>query len=262
MVATTVKAMTNALTKNIRAQFAAWVRKTFERRGFVLLRPEYRFGIDPFVDVRRIAALRGIVIDNVFDVGANDGETALSLTQQFPHAKITSFEPHPRTFSKLTARLGKNPNLTAVNVALGSVNQTLQLSDRDNDKFNSFVYSDPGASAIPVACTTIDSYCAANHVERIGFLKIDAEGFDLEVVRGASTMLARHAIDFVYFEFNQLRTQGGHNDLLPIYDLLEPAGFHFVATYLDYVEVAADKFFIVSNALFFLSDNKRLVSLL
>jgi Methyltransferase FkbM domain len=35
-------------------------------------------------------------------------------------------------------------------------------------------------------------------------LKIDAEGFELEVLKGASSMLAQHAIKFIYFEFHEI----------------------------------------------------------
>jgi hypothetical protein len=52
-----------------------------------------------------------------------------------------------------------------------------------------------------IALTTLDSYCAFEGIQKIDFLKIDAEGHDLEVLKGASTMLAEGRITYVQFEF-------------------------------------------------------------
>jgi hypothetical protein len=75
------------------------LRRLAARGGFALIRPEYKFGIDPFVDVKRLAALRGLPMDCIFDVGANDGDTALRLFEIFPETHVTSFEPHPTTYA-------------------------------------------------------------------------------------------------------------------------------------------------------------------
>jgi FkbM family methyltransferase len=61
-----------------------------------------------------------------------------------------------------------------------------------------------GASAVldePVVVTTLDRFCADEGLERIHFLKLDVEGHELSVLRGASTMLDAGRVNAIQFEF-------------------------------------------------------------
>src|SRR6185503_7130533 len=53
-----------------------------------------------------------------------------------------------------------------------------------------------------VPARTIDGYCAKQGIKRIHFLKIDVEGHELEVLRGANALLQSNGIDFIQFEFS------------------------------------------------------------
>ena len=68
--------------------------------------------------------------------------------------------------------------------------------------------------------TTVDAYCAAEGIERVDYLKVDAEGHDLAVLQGAAGML-EVGVRFVQFEFG-----GGNIDsrtfLRDFVRLLEP----------------------------------------
>lgn len=55
-----------------------------------------------------------------------------------------------------------------------------------------------GAEAVPTA--TLDSFCAEHGIGDVQFCKVDTEGFDLEVLRGAAGMLEQQRIDFVQVE--------------------------------------------------------------
>jgi len=102
-----------------------------------------------------------------------------------------------------------------------------------------------------VECETLDAFCSRLGVNRIDILKIDTEGHEMAVLRGASQMLSMHRVQFIYVEFNtmlpKVGTTGGA--LLPISELLEPLGFQFVASYAEYMIPTVD-LFVTSNALF------------
>ena len=55
-----------------------------------------------------------------------------------------------------------------------------------------------------VQLKTLDTYCSENNVAGIDFLKIDTEGFELEVLQGAEKLLASKNIRCIQFEFNEV----------------------------------------------------------
>lgn len=234
------------------------VKAILARQGVVLMRPMLRFGLDPFTDIQRLAETWNYSIDLIFDVGANDGSTAVDALKRFPAAQVVSFEPHPSTFAALTAKIGAQPRHRSVNVALGAQVGEAEMFEYDESKVNSLTpnaqfamrYGKVGHS-IHVPTTTVDMFCAENGIESIDVLKIDTEGFDLVVLEGARAMMDRGAIRFIYVEFNDLQPKEGvfGGALMPFDELLRPYGYRFVASYNDYIGTSGEMF-SVSNALF------------
>lgn len=241
-----------------RSQVAKAVKRVLARQGLLVFRATSKFGLDPWADVKRLASDWNYPVTLVFDVGANDGESAVTALHQFPEARVLSFEPHPVTFSKLMTRKHDQPRWSAINSALGSEIGEVVMFEYNNSSINSLtdkaqyaVRFGQESQRISVKCTTIDAYCARSGIERIDVLKIDTEGYDFAVLQGSSVMLQKHAVKFIYFEFNDLLPTDGTSGgaLLPIYDLLRPHGYRFVASYNDYI-VTDGEMFSVSNALF------------
>jgi hypothetical protein len=52
--------------------------------------------------------------------------------------------------------------------------------------------------------TTIDKFCLKNGIDYIHFMKIDTEGHELEVLKGAASLISREAIGIIQFEFNEM----------------------------------------------------------
>lgn len=241
----------------VRSQVARIVKRVLARQGFVY-RATSKFGLDPWSDINRLAGEWNYPITLICDVGANDGETAITALRQFPEARVISFEPHPVTFSNLMKWMGDEARFQGINSALGSEIGEVEMFEYDGSEINSLTdeaqfavrFGKKGRS-IGVQCTTLDAYCAQNEIERIDVLKIDTEGFDFMVLQGSSVMLEKHAIKFVYFEFNDLQPKEGTfgGALMPIDALLRPHGYRFVASYNDSI-VTDGEMFVVSNALF------------
>ncbi|WP_431282341.1 FkbM family methyltransferase [Humitalea sp. 24SJ18S-53] len=144
----------------------------------------------------------------LFDVGANYGSYAKYLARIAPTARIHAFEPHPRTFADLTTHVDP-ARVTLVNAALGDSSGTLELfdfADRDGSTQASLsrdavgIFDDAIVSH-QIACTTLDAYLAERGIETIDFLKIDTEGFDLNVLKGAASAIADRRIRLIQFEF-------------------------------------------------------------
>jgi FkbM family methyltransferase len=132
----------------------------------------------------------------IFDVGANDGQTAIKLVGLYPNASIHSFEPNPDCCQTLKRAFGDK--IAVHQSAVGSRNGEIGF-DRSIGHSTLFSVNDNVTSEI-VPITTIDQFCADNSIETIDFLKIDTEGHDLEVIKGASRILAEQKIGIVQAE--------------------------------------------------------------
>jgi FkbM family methyltransferase len=157
----------------------------------------------PFADhVRRI--LEKQQVDCVFDVGANDGAYAIWLRKEAGFkGHIVSFEPIPRHATALERLAAKDPKWHIMPVALGREAGTAEFHVMASDVFSSFLKPDtsqPGQYAdsnkvsetIPVTVRTVADVWAELspklQTSRL-YLKMDTQGFDLEVFAGAASAL-------------------------------------------------------------------------
>ena len=128
-------------------------------------------------------------------------------------------------------------------VKLKCSNTTIRKSTADEAQY-AVRFGEKVRCITGVQCTTLDAYCAQSKIKRIDVLKIDTEGFDFKVLQGSSVMLQKHAIKFVYFEFNDLQPREGRfgGASMPIDAFLRRHGYRFVASYNDYIATDGEMF--------------------
>lgn len=152
----------------------------------------------------------------VFDVGANVGDYSVLVHRCIPSAQIYAFEPSAHVYQKLARRLstiGNGAGLKAFNVGLSNQETTVDLhsytvegeavsliSSIDRRLPTQVVRVEVSDTERVQVCT-LDNFCATAGVERIDFLKLDVEGHEVAVLRGAQAMLQRGAIAMIQFEF-------------------------------------------------------------
>ena len=221
------------------------------------------YGLDPWNDVKRLSIALGKPIKIVLDVGANVGSTSGTLLKQFDGCRVFAFEPHPPTFQKLLGNVS-NHRFVPVQLALSDARGSQTFYEYEGESvLNSLIPNarfaqrfDRRAKELTVEKITVDDFCLQNHIEHNGILKIDTEGNDYAVLKGASRMLSSRSIDFIYFEFNDFvpkdGTTGGSLNEISAY--LSEFGFRFVATYTDYIVTQGDMF-VVANALMVRGNN-------
>jgi len=143
--------------------------------------------------------------DTYVDVGANIGALALHAAALVgPTGRVTAIEAHPRTFGFLRDNLRLNgAPVTALNFAAGEESGTLRFTNIRGDDKNGV--SERGE--LEVAVRPLDELLAEADGS-IDLLKLDVEGFELSVLRGASAVLAR--TECVYFEVSLLSDGYGH----------------------------------------------------
>ena len=144
----------------------------------------------------------------VFDVGANRGDFAKHVRSLCPDAEVRCFEPQPRAFAALE-EIATDYSLIAENVALSKAKGSMTLYDQKGAGFSTTASLNKAAveafssdiEAFEVDVTSVDTYCQKHGLTKIDLLKIDTEGYDLNVLKGATTMLSAGNISAVSFEF-------------------------------------------------------------
>jgi FkbM family methyltransferase len=171
--------------------------------GVRIFRHSIPHGTDLVMDLER--RIGPTDFSTIFDVGANVGQTALAFAEQFPAAEIYSFEPVPNTFATLEANTRHCARVRAFNVAFGSARACLPMAIKADSRTSSFAIEEHGGEEETMAHTmvnivTIDDFAAEHNVTKIDFLKIDTEGFDLEVLHGADGLIRAGGVDLIQVE--------------------------------------------------------------
>jgi FkbM family methyltransferase len=183
-----------------------------------------RVGLSVLNELRKT----GVNIYVVLDVGANIGQSSLEYAREFPNAKIHAFEPIEDNYRRL--KLIEHPKLIVNKYAMGeSPGRVKIFLSNSSQRHSSVVISDPNRFE-KVEMTTVDRYCTERSIDRIGFLKVDTEGADLAVLKGAKTFLGRSAIDFIQVETSFYR-KCGHVFVSDFLDYLAPFGYNVLGLY-------------------------------
>ena len=158
--------------------------------------------------------LAGAMQAVVFDIGANNGEWLADVLRVNRSAQIHAFEPQQVLAERIVA---SHRDVKVINAAVGAEAGFLELfdyADHPGSQHASLVQGVIDAvhggtvRSTRVRVVTLDDYCAEHHVARIDLLKIDVEGFELQVLRGARRMLEEGRIDAIQFEVTHLNVLG------------------------------------------------------
>ena len=164
------------------------------------------------------------------DAGANVGAITLALAKQAGReGRVFAFEPGPGNFERLLANLNLNPSLrgavTPENVGLSDKDGTLRWRENADYPGNAGFCGVGEHEGQPVRVTTLDHYFQSVTLARLDFVKIDVEGMELEVLRGATGILARHRPALYFETIAEFEAQRGMPLFAPIEALLRPLGY-------------------------------------
>jgi FkbM family methyltransferase len=126
---------------------------------------------------------------HIVDVGANRGNWTRTAVKYFPQARFTMFEPQEKMRQEV-ADLLTLPGIEFHCMGAGPVNSTMHLSQHDRDDSHTFALTsqqamDFGYPQIKVPVVALDEFFKGKGMPKVDILKIDAEGWDLEVLKGA-----------------------------------------------------------------------------
>lgn len=172
---------------------------------------KYHLAESPDVNQTGEVWLRHMIAPHCFsfvDVGANVGEwldaiVAEKGTQQFA---ALAFEPSSSAFQSLQKRFAGDARVELVAAAAGDApGQAQFFEEYDAGKGSSLVaqFNRAAGTQRTIAVTTLDREIAARDWNGIDYVKIDAEGYDLRVLRGSASLLGDQRVGIVQFEYNR-----------------------------------------------------------
>ncbi|HMP83224.1 MAG TPA: FkbM family methyltransferase [Verrucomicrobiota bacterium] len=209
------------------------LKTAFERTFGVTVYRTMPRGVDPLHDLALLVPDWSPV--TIFDVGANIGQSAMEYAKRFPSARISSFEPAAGTFRQLERNVKAFPNVRCFQVALAAESGDALLTQNDRSDLNRIVRHAPGdlpaAGCERVVKRTLDAFCEELRVPRIHYLKIDTEGADLDVLRGAERMLGDQQVDVIEVEVGIGLDNDRHVTLQPMRQHLEARGYRVFGFY-------------------------------
>lgn len=154
--------------------------------------------------------------DLFVDVGANVGSYAIWAAEL--GAEVIALEPAGDTFSLLEENITLNDyQIKTIRAAAGAAPGTARFTS-DRDCVNRL---DPGGK-VEVAVVTIDSIIGNRS---IAGMKVDVEGFEIDVLRGSEQALSEHRVGLIQLEWNSTSLQAVGTDRRPVADLLAKHGY-------------------------------------
>ncbi len=187
-------------------------------------------GIEDYEDMAFLLHL--LRKDDLFiDVGANIGSYTV-LASAHVGAKTISIEPVPSTFENLVRNISINQiheKVTAYRIALGSMKGTIDFTS-SLDTWNCVASKEePGTIKVPV--DTLDGIL--QNIETPLLIKMDVEGFETEVLQGASMTLQQSGLKAIILELVGAGVNYGYDEN-KIHDLL--TGLNFERVQYDPIE--------------------------
>ena len=123
----------------------------------------------------------------IFDVGAYNGSWTNSCLRIFPDAKYFLFEPQIVMYNELQ-RFNNDENMIIENLFLGSEEDISIKFYESGTSSSALRYGDQ--TPIQKKSIKLDNYCKENSIDSIDILKLDVQGYELEILKGAKNCLA------------------------------------------------------------------------
>ncbi|HXG29187.1 MAG TPA: FkbM family methyltransferase [Nevskiales bacterium] len=195
------------------------------------------FGVDPMRDMRVLSTAGDQPV--IFDVGANVGQSIDNFRRHFRSPVIHSFEPSPKAFAELQSHAASIPGVTLNNLALGARPGEASFFESEAGTPMSSLLQ-PGTECwggggvretLQVRVSSVDEYCRQRGIGQIDILKIDTQGYDFEVIKGAKAMIRNRAIHLIHMEIIFCDMYKGLPRMDEIYAFLADRGYELVTFY-------------------------------
>ena len=192
--------------------------------------------------VTELFTILGYLPSIVVDVGAHNGSSIRRFQRLFDNPSIHAFEANPNLYLNLQSEfkssniflykkaLGKLKGLTNFNIHKTSSGSSSLLDFNPNLKFaNRRNLREETVEKVQVEIDTLDENFYSNSLKGIGYLKIDTQGTELDVLQGASKLLSEQLIDVIEFEIITINAYKNMNKWSDVIAFLLEFDYHLLA---------------------------------
>lgn len=205
-----------------------------------LTRPAYRRALRLGVGatIEHEAALAGLHFDTVVDVGANRGQFSTFARSALPECRIIAFEPlnGPATvFEKLFAHDARTRLVrTALGTTCGKLAMHVAVKDDSSSplaigEVQRSTFGTEERAQVEVSCGRLGDFLCDDDLGQRNLLKIDTQGYELEVMRGANDVLRRFTA--IYCEVSFIELYAGQPLAGEVISYLYQNGFELAGIY-------------------------------
>ncbi|MEQ9303259.1 MAG: FkbM family methyltransferase [Marinoscillum sp.] len=173
----------------------------------------------------------------IFDVGANIGQTCERFREGFPDATIYAFEPFQEAFSLLENKFLNEDMVKPYHLGFGSEKARLNvvIDQKSHSVLNSFRnVAKPNKNRgemEEVEVSTVDLFMKSIDFGYLDILKIDTEGWEVEVLKGAENILKERKVGAVYCECGFSENNNRNTYFSSICQFLESYEYFFYGLY-------------------------------
>lgn len=232
------------------------VKKTVRAFGFDLR--YFSPGSDSLHEICQL--MQQVTHPVIFDVGAHHGQTARAFSKSFPRAALYCFEPFPDSFAELKKNSINYPAATLEPFGFSDNRGQHEFHSNVSSATNSLLQLDSQAAVIwgnsvltpvsKVSCDfeTIDEYLGRKGIQKIDLLKMDVQGAEYKVLKGAELSLRAERIRNIYMEIITGETYSGQLRFEEYLSLMDSYGFRLQG--LFNLEHGAERQLVQLDALF------------
>lgn len=186
--------------------------------------PAPAYGLDCFFPVLKRL---GFHPKHIIDIGANKGGWTRKALLYFPDAQYTLIEPQDHLRVHIQDLLDRGYKITWITAGAADKSGVLPFTILYRDDSSTFANPpvDADSPPIPVTVKTLNEIVSAAIAPPPEMVKIDAEGFDLKVLAGASDLLGKTDIFFVEVTICSFSYE---NTIAKVIQRMDEAGYHVV----------------------------------